>query len=94
MRARSLKLTSLLLLTMELIHFKAAAQTNASTPYGYGTVFNGFQDNFTNAIRDPGRLACPILPSATMKCAQSVIPGDITSGTNILQKKTIACRVH
>ncbi len=48
------KLSSLLLLTIGLTQFNAAAQTNASTPYDYGTVVNGFQDNFTNSIRDPG----------------------------------------
>ncbi|HEV7927139.1 MAG TPA: hypothetical protein VGR14_17425, partial [Verrucomicrobiae bacterium] len=50
-------MTSLLLLVIGLTHFEASAQTNASTPYDYGTVVNGFQDNFTNAIRDPGWMA-------------------------------------
>ncbi len=54
MRTRSIKLTSLLLLTIGMTHFKAAAQTNASSPLDYGTVVNGFQDNFTNVTRDPG----------------------------------------
>jgi hypothetical protein len=57
MRTCSLNLTSLLLLVIGLTHFEASAQTNASTPYDYGTVVNGFQDNFTNAIRDPGWVA-------------------------------------
>jgi hypothetical protein len=53
MSTKTFKLSSLLLLTIGLTQFNAMAQTNASTPYDYGTVVNGFQDNFTNATRDP-----------------------------------------
>jgi hypothetical protein len=52
MRAYSLKLSSLLLLTAGLSQFNGAAQ-NTNMPYDFGTVVNGFQDNFTNSVRDP-----------------------------------------
>jgi len=53
MSTYSFKLSSLLLLTIGLTQFNAAAQTNASTPNDFGTVVNGFQDNFTNSTRNP-----------------------------------------
>jgi hypothetical protein len=52
MRNYSFKLTSLLLLTGGLIQFNSAGQ-NTNLPADFGTVVNGFQDNFTNVTRDP-----------------------------------------
>src|ERR1700721_2401359 len=52
MRAYSLKLSSILLLTAGLSQFNGTAQ-NTNMPYDFGTVVNGFQDNFTNSARDP-----------------------------------------
>jgi hypothetical protein len=52
MRSYSPKLVSLSLLTLGLLQFNGMAQ-NTNMPSDFGTVVNGFQDNFTNATRDP-----------------------------------------
>src|SRR5271157_2124666 len=56
MRTYAFKLTVLLLLNAGLIPFNGAAQ-NTNMPSDFGTVVNGFQDNFTNSTLNPAWVA-------------------------------------